>query len=96
MGIIEDLADKLAEDTLDAADRIGDEKLVDAVSAALGVSSPTVQEAFMTSVRVRSAERRARRVLEQRVAAALEAARAHPGDGAPTPAPGADSPAARG
>ncbi|MFP4327043.1 MAG: hypothetical protein ACLFQL_03465 [Paracoccaceae bacterium] len=88
MGIIEDLADKLAEDTLNAADRFGDEKLVDAISAALGASSPTVQEAFMTSVRVRTAERRARRLLEQRVAAALKAAPAAPGQGAAPPSSG--------
>jgi hypothetical protein len=90
MGIIEDLADRLAEDTLNAADQIGDDKLVDAISAALGVSSPTVQEAFMTSVRVRTAERRARRLLEERLASARKAAqsaRAAPPDGAAPPPP---------
>lgn len=67
MGVLEDLADQLAIDTLKAAEENGDERLVRDVAASLGNSSPTMEETFMTSIRVRSAEIRARRFLEARI-----------------------------
>ena len=68
MSILDDLADTLAADALKAAEETGDERLVRAVAASLGTSSPTMEEAFMTSVRFRSAEIRARRMMEERIA----------------------------
>ncbi len=67
MGVIEDVADALARDTIEAAERLGDDELIGEVSNQIGASSTTTQEAFMTSVRVRLAERRARRYLEERL-----------------------------
>lgn len=69
MGVAEDLADALARDAIEAADELGDDRLVNELAEALGATSSTTQEAFMTSVRVRLAERRARRLLEQKRAA---------------------------
>lgn len=69
MGVTEDLADALAQDAIAAADELGDDRLIEEVAEALGATSSTTQEAFMTSVRVRLAERRARRLLEQKRAA---------------------------
>ena len=68
MGITEDLADKLAQDTIEAADRLGDDQLIAQVSAVIGAASQTTQEAFMTAVRVRLSEKRAREFLAQKLA----------------------------
>jgi hypothetical protein len=68
MGITEDLADALARDTLAAMTELGDDTLVDEVSKVIGASSQTTQEAFLTAVRVRMSEARARKFLEDRIA----------------------------
>lgn len=70
MGITEDLADALALDVIEAAEKLGDEELIRDIAKSLGASSQTAEEAFMTSVRVRLAERRARRMLKERIVAA--------------------------
>lgn len=69
MSIVDDLADKLARDTIAAMAELGDERLHEEVAKVVGTSSPTLQEAFMTSVRIRLAEQRGRRFLEGKVAA---------------------------
>jgi hypothetical protein len=79
MGTTEELADALARDTLAAMDELGDDRFYMEVSKVLGATSPTTQEAFMTAVRVRLAERRARDFLDARLRAAREG-------GAPPPA----------
>jgi hypothetical protein len=67
--ILETIADQLARDALDAAEKAGDDDLVDKVGKAIGVASPTFQEAFNTAVRVRRAERRGRAALEALISA---------------------------
>jgi hypothetical protein len=69
MSVIQELADKLAEDVLAAEIEIGDDRLYEKVAKVLMAASPTFQEAFMTSVRVRLAERRGREFLQQALAA---------------------------
>ncbi|MCU0828038.1 MAG: hypothetical protein MUE52_11660 [Tabrizicola sp.] len=69
MSVIQDMADKLAADVLAAEVEIGDDRLYEKVAKVLMAASPTFQEAFMTSVRVRLAERRGREFLEQALAA---------------------------
>ncbi len=71
MGVVEDLGDRLAQSTLEAMDEIDDDRFYEKVSRVVGASSPTLQEAFMTSIRIRLAARRG----EDFVARALEAAR---------------------
>jgi hypothetical protein len=68
--IAEELADKLAQDTIRAAEQLGDDRLVEQVAQAIGASSPTTEELFRTAVRVRVAEARARKLLEDRLAKA--------------------------
>lgn len=68
MSILEDLADALARDTIAAAEELGDDQLIAEVSKVIGAASATTQEAFMTAIRVRLSERRARKYLEQRLA----------------------------
>jgi hypothetical protein len=68
MGIAEDLADKLAADVIDYVERTGDEALITLMGQTLGDSSQTLQEAFVTSVRVQRAAIRAQRMLAERLA----------------------------
>jgi len=65
--IAEDLADKLAQDVIEAAEALGDDRLVEQIAQAVGASSPTTEELFRTAVRVRIAEARARRILNDRL-----------------------------
>lgn len=70
MSVAEDLADKLAVDAIAAAEKLGDDRLLEEIATAVGASSPTTEELFRTSVRVRIAEARARKMLEAKLAKA--------------------------
>jgi len=59
MALVDDVADKLAERALDEIERTGDENLEQRVAQEIGASSPTLQEAYLTAMRIRKAERRA-------------------------------------
>jgi len=63
MALTEDIADELAVKALAATKDEGDTSVIDQISEILGASSQTLQEAFLTSVRVRKAEARARAML---------------------------------
>ncbi|WP_323769976.1 hypothetical protein [Antarctobacter sp.] len=90
MSVVDDLADKLARDTIKAMDVLGDENLPDQVAAVLGASSPSSEEIFRAAVRIRLAERRARGFLNDHVQKALEAKKR--GDAVPQAiAPGSDN-----
>jgi len=67
MGVVEDLADALAVDALNAEKETGDDLLVDRVAEILGADSVTTQEAFLTAIRVRKADRRARIYLDKKL-----------------------------
>jgi hypothetical protein len=69
MSALQEMADKLADDVLAAEEELGDDRFYDKVARVLMAASPTFQEAFMTSIRVRLAERRGREFLEQALAA---------------------------
>lgn len=69
MSVVEDLGDALAKKTLEAMDRIDDDRFYEKVGRVIESSSPTLLEAYMTSIRVRLAERRARAFLEKTLAA---------------------------
>ncbi|AMY68661.1 hypothetical protein [Frigidibacter mobilis] len=68
MALLDDLADELARDVLAALDDLGDDRFYEKVAKSVGELSPTLQEAFMTSIRLRLAERRGRRTLETALA----------------------------
>lgn len=61
---MEELADELALMALELEEQTGDESTVKKVADALGSSSPTMEEVFLTAIRIRRAERRARRLIE--------------------------------
>lgn len=64
MSILEEMADKLATKTLDAEEKLGDDGIVAKVADAIGNSSPTMQEAYLTAVRFRRGDRRAHALLD--------------------------------
>ena len=68
MPLLEDLAEQLARDALAQAEEKGDEKLVDDVAKALGASSTTMQQTYLTAIRFYRAEARGRSLLEARAA----------------------------
>lgn len=69
---IQELADGLAKDVLENSPELGDLFFYEQVSKVIGASSPTLQEAFMTSIRIRMAEKRGRDFLEKALRAKRE------------------------
>ena len=69
MTALQNLADQLADDVLAAEAELDDDRFYEKIAKVLMAASPTFQEAFMTSVRVRLAERRGRDFLEKALAA---------------------------
>ncbi|MBJ6370616.1 hypothetical protein [Sedimentitalea arenosa] len=69
MSTLETLASKLAEDTMEAMALTGDDRLYVQIGDMLAASSQSLEEAYLTEVRVRLAERGARKFLEARIAA---------------------------
>lgn len=65
MSYVEKMADDLADQTMAIIRKTGDESLADKIAEALGSSSQTAEEAFMTAIRVRRAEVRARKILAE-------------------------------
>ena len=64
----EELADGLAERVVAHVEATGDEEAIAMLSGAIGETSQTLQEAFVTSVRVQRAAIRADRLLAERIA----------------------------
>lgn len=69
MATLQEMADKLADDVLAAEVELGDDLFYEKVAKVIMAASPTFQEAYMTSIRVRLAERRGREFLEKTLAA---------------------------
>jgi len=66
VAILDDLADTLAREALELAEQLDDDRLIDEMARAIGESSPTTQEAFMTAVRIRRALGRGRAVMDRK------------------------------
>lgn len=66
MGILEDMADEIAQLALADEAASGDEDIVIEIANILGTSSQTLEEAYKTAIRVRRAERRAKELLAER------------------------------
>lgn len=65
MDFLEQVADDLAQDVLKVVDATGDEDVIMEIGKTINASSATLGEAYMTAVRVRRAEFRARGVLKK-------------------------------
>jgi len=66
--ILFDVADELAQRSLEIFEATGDEEIFAEVTKIIGTSSQTLEEAFKTAVRVRRAEKRALDMLADRKA----------------------------
>lgn len=66
-GTVERLAAELAEDVLRAQDELGQERLFTEVAGMLATSSQSLEEAFLTEIRIRLAERQARALLNRKL-----------------------------
>ncbi len=65
MGIVEEVADELAQESLKIINATGDDSFVQRIADTIGGSSQTMEEAYLTAVRVRRAEQRARELLSK-------------------------------
>ena len=63
MNLTEQVADELARETIAKIEAGADETLVREVAEAIANASQTMEEAYLTAVRIRRAEARARKVL---------------------------------
>ena len=66
MRVVEELADNLAKDAIELANKLGNDDVIYDTAKVLVATSSTMEEAYMTSICVRLAERRARRFLEEK------------------------------
>ena len=69
MGTTEDLADELALSVIKYVDASGDDSVISDIVKILGATSQSAEEAFLTSMRVRRANQKARELLLERVKA---------------------------
>lgn len=67
MGVTEDLADDLALQVIKFVDASGDDQVINDIVKLLGATSQTAEEAFLTSMRVRRANMKAREMLLARI-----------------------------
>lgn len=65
MGVLEDLADKLAKETLELSAETGDNDIFEQVSKVVGATSTTLQETYLTSIRIRTAAQRGHKALDE-------------------------------
>ena len=65
MSFIDDMGMALADEALAEAAASGDEKLVDRIATMLGASSQSLEEAYLTGIRVRRAEARAKEMIDE-------------------------------
>lgn len=65
MAMLEDVADSLAQKAIELIRRTGDDTIERRIADEIGASSPTLQESFLTAMRIRKAEQRAINLLEK-------------------------------
>ena len=66
MRVVEELADNLVKDAIELSNKLGNDDIIYETAKGLVATSSTMEEAYMTSIRVRLAKRRARRFLEEK------------------------------
>ncbi len=72
MSSVHRLAEKLAEDTLKLQDALQQDRLYIEVAQVLSASSQSLEEAFLTEIRVHLAERNARDFLKRKLTTAKQ------------------------
>ncbi len=66
---LQQAAARLADDCMEVMQETGNDRLFVELASALGESSQTLEEAFLTEIRVRLAEDKGRRFLKTKLAA---------------------------
>ena len=88
MGVTEDLADELALKVIKYVDASGDDSVITEIVNVLGATSQSAEEAFLTAMRVRRANMKARELLLERVKKFQVAQNAEPSGTSDTSKPG--------
>ena len=83
MGTIERLAEKLAEDRLKVQNALGEDRFYMEVAQVLGAASQSLEEAFLTEIRVSLADRKAREFIKKNLHRFSESLRRKPKDDQP-------------
>ncbi|MBV7379477.1 hypothetical protein [Maritimibacter dapengensis] len=65
MQLIDDVADRVAIEVLKLVEETGNADIVEDIKKVIGTSSQTLEEAYMTAIRVRRAEKRALELIGQ-------------------------------
>ena len=65
MALLDDVADSLAKRATELIARTGDENMERRIAEEIGASSTTLEEVFLTAMRIRRAEMRAIKLLEK-------------------------------
>lgn len=65
MDLTTQLSDELAREALEIVEKTGDDRIISELSQIMGASSQSLQEGFMTMVRVRRAETLSRKILAE-------------------------------
>lgn len=76
MDMLQDIADRLAKDVMAFEAKAGKDRVAEEIAKTIGESSSTLEEAFMTSVRIRRAEIRGRTHLKTLMQKAVDDAKA--------------------
>ena len=63
MALLDEVADQLAQRTIRTMTDLNDTSAEREIADAIGASSPTLQETYLTAMRIRRAEARAKEVL---------------------------------
>ena len=70
MAFLDTVAERIATETFEQAEALGDPDLIEQVSRTIGELSPTLQEAYNTAIRYLRAEARAKALLKSRLGGA--------------------------
>ncbi len=72
MALIDDLAEDLARDAVALSKKVGDDKFPEDLGKTIGTTSTTLEEAYLTALRLFRAEERARDIIAAREAQAAK------------------------
>lgn len=65
MSVLDEVSDGLAKRAVEIMTRLGNEDIEKRIADEIGASSPTLQEAFLTAMRLRKAEVRGHKLLDK-------------------------------
>ncbi len=72
MGLLEEKGEELAQRAIEAEERFGDPTIPDEIGKAIGATSTTLQESYLTALRILRAAKRAGALLDRIVEGRLK------------------------